>query len=152
MKRKRLTFGEGVVLLGLTIGGGLAAGSAVYDHKTRFSNDRIWKNNTALIDDKIKSPTDRKLAYESLRDELKKLDGKSNEQRCRFAEMSSALLREGSKEKADAYIAQKSFEPYAECTEEGQLKSSVKGWNIAGAGAFLLGLGGLIASFFRKED
>jgi hypothetical protein len=143
MKRMKL----GILMLV----GGLGLGAAVCDVKTKFSDKNIWKNQTTMIDRKIKNPAARESAYEKLRSDLKGLKNASDEERCKFALHGYALMREGSEEAAKRFIKRRSFEPYSECKPTAQMAKEVKWYSVGGAIAFIVGAIGMVASFIRKK-
>jgi len=128
-----------------------------YAASTRYSNERIWKNQRMLIE-KIKDPKEKQETYDRLRNELMKFElserRASTEERCRFNKhFTELLVNKGNEKAAEKKIATESYEPYAHCKTIEQVKSAAKtDTGIVSIIALAYGLIRILTTAFRKRE
>jgi len=135
----------------MLVGAGLT-GHSVHNYSTRYSSANIWNRQKDIINMSRKNEIEKGAQFDTLRQELKKLDGATDEKRCRFEKNFEAVVVTGSGQAAEELIKKRSFEPYSECKDEERAKASVYWFTVAGAIAFIVGAVSMATSFFRKKE
>jgi hypothetical protein len=139
---------------GMMIIGTLVMGAEVHNQATMFSSERIWDRQRPMIERTLRRhPAAKQARFEELRSNLARLEKGTSRERCVFETDFRALLEtRGDQEEADRLIARRSFVPYAHCDASEQFKRGATKWyGLVSIGAFLLGLGSLVASFVRRR-
>ena len=131
--------------------GGL--GINVHDYATRFDNESIWKRQSMMVERYVRDVPTKKAKLDDLRAGITSLDSSSSEERCRFEKRFEAVVvNKGDVKAAEADIAMKSFEPYAECKGGAQTGRLVYNYGtLASALALLAGAVSLMRNFFGKK-
>lgn len=144
--------GKAAVLL---LVGATVLGAEAHNQATKFSSDRIWQRQAPVIERTLRSRPEAKQAkFEELRRSLRRHEDSTGQEKCVFETNFEALLRtDNDQEEADRLITRRSFRPYANCEPEARIKDSASKWySLAGGAAFLIGLYGMISSFFRRKE
>jgi len=136
----------------LILAGACLTGQAVHDYSTRYKQANIWNRQKAIIEMSRKNEIEKSAQFDTLRAELKNLDGATDEKRCRFEKNFEAVVVTGSGQAAQELIKKRSYEPYSECKDEERAKASVYWFTVAGALALLVGAVSTVASFFKKKE
>jgi hypothetical protein len=137
----------------------IAAGAAaiwmnVHSDSTRYSDDSIWKRQSLIVERYVRDAPAKTQKLGELRAGLSELGPSSREERCRFETRFEALVvNRGNAAAAEAAIASRSFEPYAECKPDVQKDNLIYNWTTI-VPAILAGLGvlGMAGSFLGKKD
>jgi hypothetical protein len=119
---------------------------------TMFKGTRIWARQRLLIG-RIYRNKPRRLEFRArqLKEGIATSKTKSDREKCVFETNFNALLRtRGNQEEAERKIRNQTLVPYSHCDDSSRFThAATKGFTLAAAGAFLIGLVSFIASTFR---
>jgi hypothetical protein len=138
----------------LMVVGATSVGLNIREHNTRYDNEKIWGRQMAIVERHISEPGVKAKKSEELRAALSKIEPGARQERCRFEKKFEALtVKNGDAKAAEADLQMRSFEPYAECKQGGVSDVfGTKWYQAAFPVMFVVGLAGMIGSFFRKND